>query len=147
MFAFTKKFGLAFAVSVLVLGLSVTQPVLAVDKAVTAVKNGQKSAARAIMLKRTVWGHFRAMDADNSWSLTYPEMNVYFTAMHIAFDANNNGVVSVREAPKIMLKYTLSGEPFPNNGLNLSTLRGRLQRLFNVLDKNRNRVLSVSELT
>ena len=146
-FKSTKAITAALVLGTVLFGAGSSVAYAKTDKAVIAAYNGQKAKARGMMHKRSVWGHFRAMDSNNSWSLTFKEMDQYFTAMHLAFDVNGDGIVSVREAPKIMLKYTLSGEPFPNTGLSQSMLRGRLQRLFRVLDKNRNNVLSVSELT
>lgn len=116
------------------------------DPAVIAALANQKARARQIWLKRGIWGHFRNIDQNNDTSFTYREMDTYFVTMHHAFDVDGNGVVTVQEAPPIMLRYTLSGRPFPRQGLTRSELRTRLQALFKVLDKNNNRKLSLREL-
>ena len=116
------------------------------DQVYTALQTGNKALARQIFMQRGIWGHFNQMDLNNDVSLTYPEMERYLFLMHAAFDANNDGVVAVHEAPQILLRYTLSGQPFPAQGLSRYELRNRLQALFLKLDRNRNRHLSLLEL-
>lgn len=140
-----KKFALSL-VAVTTLNIGAAASTYAADQAVAAAFAGQKATARNIMLQRGVWGHYTAMNNVRDGGLTYPEMDKYFTAMHYAFDANNDGLVHRHEAPKIMLRYTLSGKSFPHEGLSLPVLRGQLQTLFARVDRNRDRKLSKLEL-
>ena len=90
--------------------------------------------------------HFFKMDTSGDWATTMEEMDIYFSAMFYAFDADRDGVVSVPEAPRLLLQIRLMGKPFPAEGLDLDELRYRLDETFQFLDKNKNGKLGWIEM-
>ena len=90
--------------------------------------------------------HFFKMDTSGDWATTMEEMDTYFSAMFYAFDADRDGLVSVTEAPRLLLQIRLMGKPFPAEGLDLDELRYRLDETFQFLDKNKNGKLGWIEM-
>ena len=90
--------------------------------------------------------HFFKMDTSGDWATTMEEMDTYFSAMFYAFDADRDGIVSVPEAPRLLLQIRLMGKPFPAEGLDLDELRFRLDETFQFLDKNENGKLGWIEM-
>ena len=95
---------------------------------------------------RSYINHFFEMDTSGDWATTMEEMDVYFTNMFYTFDLDRNGVVSVEEAPTLLLQIRLLGEGFPRDGLTLTELRRRLGLTFEFLDKNNNGKLGWPEM-
>ena len=85
-------------------------------------------------------------DSNNDGALTRDEMLTYFTIIHTVFDADYNDVVSVVEAPALLLRIKLMGKAFPEEGLTLPELQARLDETFTFLDKNQNGKLGWPEL-
>ena len=90
--------------------------------------------------------HFFKMDTSGDWATTMEEMDTYFSDMFYAFDADRDGIVSVSEAPRLLLQIRLMGKPFPAEGLDLDELRYRLDETFQFLDKNNNGKLGWIEM-
>ena len=106
----------------------------------------QKAKARKILHNRSIWQHFDAIDSNDDRHLGYDEMVKYFHSMHTVFDRDNNGVVTRKEAPPIMLRYTLSGKAFPTKGLTKAEISRRFKNLFKIVDKNKDGRMSVFEM-
>ena len=86
------------------------------------------------------------MDTSGDWATTMEEMDIYFTDMFYAFDADRDGIVAIDEAPTLLLQIRLMGKPFPYEGLDLDELRYRLSETFEFLDKNNNDKLGWIEM-
>ena len=106
----------------------------------------QKARLRSQYEKRSFLRHFTKMDRNNDGALTRDEMLTYFTIIHTVFDADYNDVVSVVEAPALLLRIKLMGRAFPEEGLTLPELQARLDETFTFLDKNENGKLGWPEL-
>ena len=106
----------------------------------------QKARLRAQYEKRSFLRHFTKMDRDDDGALTREEMLTYFTIIHAVFDADFDDVVSVVEAPALLLRIKLMGKAFPEGGLTLTELQTRLDETFTFLDKNQNGKLGWPEL-
>ena len=106
----------------------------------------QKARLRSQYEKRSFLRHFTKMDRNNDGALTRDEMLTYFTIIHTVFDADYNDVVSVVEAPALLLRIKLMGKAFPEEGLTLPELQARLDETFTFLDKNQNGKLGWPEL-
>ena len=116
------------------------------NKSAKSLSSKEKANARKILHKRSVWQHVAAIDSNNDKQLGYKEMVHYFSEMHTVFDQNGDGIVSRREAPPIMLRYTLSGKAFPASGLTKAEIARRFKALFKVVDKNKDGRMSMLEM-
>lgn len=116
------------------------------SKSAKSLNSTEKSKARKILQSRSVWQHFAAIDSNSDKHLGYKEMVHYFSEMHTVFDQNGDGLVSRREAPPIMLRYTLSGKSFPAGGLSKAEIARRFKALFRLVDKNKDGRMSVMEM-
>lgn len=90
--------------------------------------------------------HFFKMDTSGDWATTLEEMDTYFTRMFYTFDRDRDGIVTVDEAPTLLLRIRLMGKPFPIEGLTIEELRFRLGETFVFLDKNNNDKLGWLEM-
>lgn len=115
-------------------------------KSAKSLGSSGKAKARKVLHKRSMWQHFAAIDSNGDKQLGYKEMVHYFSEMHTVFDQNGDGLVSRREAPAIMMRYTLSGKGFPSGGLSKAEIARRFKRLFKVVDKNKDGRMSMLEM-
>ncbi len=105
-----------------------------------------QAAQREVFETTSFINHFFKMDTSGDWATTMEEMDVYFTDMFYAFDADRDGIVAIDEAPTLLLQIRLMGKPFPYEGLDLDELRYRLSETFEFLDKNNNDKLGWIEM-